>query len=478
MNSFECVGRAEDAGSLLTLMQQNQPGVVTVDSSEWFLSKLYLDDSGLFNTRNFISDYGHYIIPVQSTDSSYSCGRADMPLCELLDRILSGESLYGKDWHFLLPSATEKINSPYTERFPIFEPPAAVKEDWLNWYSDVIGKDDFRFLYIGGPASRTGFHFDVLCSYSWSVNIIGRKLWKFWLPKDIPDLNTTEENMQLMGKEPFLEFIQDINQLVFVPSGWFHTVENLGASDCPRGKLTISINHNWINGFNLYNVWEFLLNELGSVHREMECFLGPDDENLDPTLMCPKEWNEHCEKIMRANCSFSVVDFIELLSGRLLYVLYSNECGKSSSSKFVAPEWASLFCPSVTLKKLSLNSSFSWFETSCNTFLDSYTSACECIHFKETGHEKFTREHMSEYVLSITGIELLNHSKLSIPCFGVLESIRIFKELQCYSPVLTHLNTNLSTPDRTKSDEEVDLLIQSMVLSAISFVESSLRNCV
>jgi hypothetical protein len=39
------------------------------------------------------------------------------------------------------------------------------------------------------------------------------------------------------------EIIQCSGEALFVPSGWHHSVENL--------EDTISINHNWLNGFNV-----------------------------------------------------------------------------------------------------------------------------------------------------------------------------------------------------------------------------------
>ena len=38
---------------------------------------------------------------------------------------------------------------------------------------------DFRFTYLGPPGTYTPLHRDVYSSYSWSCNILGRKVW--WL---------------------------------------------------------------------------------------------------------------------------------------------------------------------------------------------------------------------------------------------------------------------------------------------------------
>ena len=47
---------------------------------------------------------------------------------------------------------------------------------------------------------------------------------------------------EIAGVMP-IEIIQRSGELLFVPSGWFHEVENL--TDC------ISINHNWLNAHNV-----------------------------------------------------------------------------------------------------------------------------------------------------------------------------------------------------------------------------------
>jgi len=65
-------------------------------------------------------------------------------------------------------------------------------DDWLNTpyspdprpNSDSASKtdtstSDFRFTYLGPPGTYTPLHRDVYSSYSWSCNILGRKVW--WL---------------------------------------------------------------------------------------------------------------------------------------------------------------------------------------------------------------------------------------------------------------------------------------------------------
>lgn len=143
------------------------------------------------------------------------------------------ESFYAKDIHI------QRISSSPCKFPPLFQ------DDWLDQYYryNYGNQEDFTFLYIGGPNSFTGLHFDVLCSYSVSYNIRGRKLWKLWPP--CSKLHEREDSLSY-DRRPSAEvdaldklsFIQESGETVFVPSGWYHTVENID-------PCVISINKNW-----------------------------------------------------------------------------------------------------------------------------------------------------------------------------------------------------------------------------------------
>lgn len=47
--------------------------------------------------------------------------------------------------------------------------------------------------------------------------------------------------------------LQESGETIFVPSGWHHTVRNL--------EDTLSINHNWLNGYNMHWAWALLQQE-------------------------------------------------------------------------------------------------------------------------------------------------------------------------------------------------------------------------
>ena len=128
------------------------------------------------------------------------------------------KNYYLKDFHFF-----KEINEPY-------KLPKILQEDFLNEYSDHVGLDDYRFLYLGLDGSWTRMHHDVLKSFSWSVNLTGFKKWIFVSPEQESFLkdkfgNVLENinNYDLSGfrdaeKVVVQEIMQGPGQIIFVPS--------------------------------------------------------------------------------------------------------------------------------------------------------------------------------------------------------------------------------------------------------------------
>jgi hypothetical protein len=111
-----------------------------------------------------------------------------------------------KDWHLLAELESRGIGAGEvyevpecfrgTSSFCLHDPnvneAANGLDDWLNPpYSPGprpspnssskidTSTSDFRFTYLGPPGTYTPLHRDVYSSYSWSCNILGRKVW--WL---------------------------------------------------------------------------------------------------------------------------------------------------------------------------------------------------------------------------------------------------------------------------------------------------------
>ena len=220
----------------------------------------------------------------QEQENGYARPRISMTLEEFLQHITnnhdnstnSNEKMYLKDFHIdpLLSS-----NSPGKALYTI---PECFRDDWLNWYWQHVrqSEDDYSFAYAGTPGTTTLIHHDVSCSYSWSVNLTGHKRWLLWPPKyahqllqqkgersnteNVDDVdigcvdntvsdstdNSASKHVTSKGKYEFDEggsdsFLitdarnfpharqhaviieQGVGQALFVPSGWYHQVENI-----------------------------------------------------------------------------------------------------------------------------------------------------------------------------------------------------------------------------------------------------------
>lgn len=222
--------------------------------------------------------------------------------------------LYLKDWHFA---------KEYPE-YVAYRTPLIFCDDWLNMYLDHfrLHKDpesyqkdndiccsDYRFVYMGAKGSWTPLHADVFRSYSWSANVCGKKKWLFLSPSQchlVFDRNlkgcvynifddVSETGFPGFKKTIWLECTQEQNEIIFVPSGWYHQVHNL--------EDTISINHNWFNGYNLSWVWDLLLRDYNEAKEYIE----------DIRDICD-DFEGLCQRNLAANTGMNFYDFFSFIS--------------------------------------------------------------------------------------------------------------------------------------------------------------------
>ena len=164
---------------------------------------------------------------------------------------------YLKDWH-LQQFLSDNQKSSRTNRFPLeselYTVPSIFQHDILNSFLTQYMGGDYKFVYWGPEGSKTNLHSDVLHSFSWSYNVVGKKQWTFYIPNDV-------ESEQVDSQSTF-ELIQETGEFIFVPAKWKHEVVNL--------VETLSINHNWITTANIDCTFECLLTEISSIEREIE----------------------------------------------------------------------------------------------------------------------------------------------------------------------------------------------------------------
>ena len=204
--------------------------------------------------------------------------------------------LYLKDWH--LPHLHAEYGA--------YALPAHVADDWLNeHWSATSGGDggdsggDHRFVYVGPAGSRTALHADVFFSFSWSANVCGSKRW--WLLPAADRRLVSDAATQPLARDILtlpaaasraIEVEQGAGEMLFVPSGWYHQVENTAD--------TISVNHNWLNACNAK--WALLrLREVLAAVR-----LGLGEEADDQEL---------CMGLLRARCGLDLYEWAKLLAG-------------------------------------------------------------------------------------------------------------------------------------------------------------------
>ena len=169
---------------------------------------------------------------------------------------------YIKDWH---------VNQ--TSQGNFFNCPSLFTDDWLNDWLVSTNNTDFRFLYWGDAGSGTAIHEDVLKTFSWSLNLNGRKLWKFYFDESV------------------IEVIQTVGQAILVPPGLRHDVTNLD-------KDTISVNHNFFNSWSIHLTIDYLIEERMLLAKELAAFGAKVEYDLEMK-------SDNLELMMLGSCSLN-----------------------------------------------------------------------------------------------------------------------------------------------------------------------------
>lgn len=262
----------------------NQPVILSGLTEDWRACKDWVKPDGTPHLRFFSAHFGNSNVQVADCGTKEFTDQrgVEMSVSDFIERWAllrsskgcCGEGqckslLYLKDWHFV---------REYPD-YCAYKTPLFFCDDWLNTYLDryrmqsndctyqeqnEISCSDYRFVYMGPKGTWTPLHADVFRSYSWSANICGKKQW-FLLPPNqshllfdrnmknsVYDILEEVDEIEYPGfkKARWLECIQEQNEIIFVPSGWYHQVHNL--------EDTISINHNWYNAYNTSWVWDLL----------------------------------------------------------------------------------------------------------------------------------------------------------------------------------------------------------------------------
>lgn len=131
--------------------------------------------------------------------------------------------------------------------------------------------------------------------------MFGQKSWLILPPGEEEKLKDGLKNLPFsISKEmldsnnvKYFDLIQESGETIFIPSGWFHQVQNT--------EDAMSVNHNWFNGCNIAIIVDNLLSHFKDVEREIaDC---KDMENFD----------EHCQLMLRSSFGMNFFDLFDII---------------------------------------------------------------------------------------------------------------------------------------------------------------------
>ncbi|XP_011046192.1 PREDICTED: jmjC domain-containing protein 4 isoform X2 [Populus euphratica] len=243
-------------------LAKNQPVVLTGLMDDWRACKDWVFDSGKPNLKFFSTHFGNSKVQVADcgTREFTDQKRVEMTVSEFIDH-------------------------------------------WIDAKECGGASNSFQ------EGSWTPLHADVFRSYSWSANVCGKKKWLFLPPSqchlvfdrgfkscvyNIFD-DVSETNFPGFKKAIWLECSQERNEIIFVPSGWYHQVHNM--------EDTISINHNWFNAYNL----SWVLDLLSRDYKEAKEYIEDIRDICD-------DFEGLCQRNLAANTGMNFSDFLIFLS--------------------------------------------------------------------------------------------------------------------------------------------------------------------
>lgn len=131
-------------------------------------------------------------------------------------------------------------------------------------------RPDYRWIIAGASRSGSKWHVDPNQTHAWNASMLGRKKWVMLPPWGAPppgvfpskDGGSVAQPVSLMewflefykvtrktrGND-LVEFIADVGDLVFVPSGWWHAVLNIDES--------FAVTQNYVSTTNLPRAMRF-----------------------------------------------------------------------------------------------------------------------------------------------------------------------------------------------------------------------------
>jgi len=265
----------------------NKPVVITDVINKW-------PSASLWNREYLILNYGDVIF---KTDQGVSLKLRDyFQYCGLIKEA-SPMYLFDNSFGEKIPQMLQDYQIPH-----YFE------EDLFN----VLGIDhrpSFRWILVGPQRSGASFHKDPNATSAWNALLSGRKKWILYPPDIVPpgvhpspdgwEVATPEsvvewfvdfyDQVQKSAVKPF-ECVTKPGELLFIPSGWWHTALNLEES--------IAVTQNFVSSQNLLKVNNFLKSKKKQeLYKQFNLKLSENYPGLlQKVEMKEKEWEQTKKK--------------------------------------------------------------------------------------------------------------------------------------------------------------------------------------
>jgi hypothetical protein len=217
-------------------------------------------------------------------------------------------------------------------------------------------RSDYRFAYIGPVGTWTPLHCDVFGTYSWSFNVCGEKLWFFptvsgntYLHEHLLPFFPTPPDLRVLTGFEMMCVEQHPGDLVFVPARFYHQVHNITGVEFPLpcaaqhdeggrgawtgsstteakechgeanpsfcslstvGPLTMALNHNWCNAFNIECMTRAFLTDA----QRLVSHLSVDDLAVICGTAEVEVWREYLDAMLHNGTNWSYKSMTSFLT--------------------------------------------------------------------------------------------------------------------------------------------------------------------
>jgi len=208
----------------INVIDFNYPFVIKDGMNDWGIK-------GMWSFEYFLENFGKEKVFITNNDKTESYEvTLERYINYILNNIDDKDVLYLRDWnYFESKTLIEQMNQE-----------VYFVEDYLDQLDTKVFPS-LKWIYIGPQKSKTLFHIDILMTHAWNALFTGEKKWTFIIPNEF---NTTlSMKSKVQNDNNHIIYIQKPGEIIYTPSRWSHSVENLSP--------TIALTGNFVNHLNI-----------------------------------------------------------------------------------------------------------------------------------------------------------------------------------------------------------------------------------